>query len=331
MLRSTFQLLSRTEGLFVYSNCKYIFELNGKPTSELCEEFNATYTTPKQAFLGSNLVPVLETQFRFRVGICGVWGGNARTESGFLRKISKFFFSFWETWIFFLQVDLVNPLSNTHTGDTDLRIYDPRKQVGPNLRSGIGWLWKSGVSIPILKIIVSTWGVFKDVKIFRLTCCRSYNSKFVCASNGYERQWNMLKLKSNEYYTRLHSTGVDIPARYKIDSKHKKSTILFTTNRNQNSSHTFGKIQCRPTFCFPWYCDYSDNRKASFPFIPIWCPERTSSSNYPDRHWIIQAALKLRGRMYYKRGSRIIKGITISETHSNWMWCTLHWLALYFR
>jgi len=222
MLRSTFQLLSRTEGLFVYSNYKYIFELNGKPTSELCEEFNATYTTPKQAFLGSNLVPVLETQFRFRVGICGVWGGNARTESGFLRKISKFFFSFWETWIFFLQVDLVNPLSNTHTGDTDLRIYDPRKQVGPNLRSGIGWLWKSGVSIPILKIIVSTWGVFKDVKIFRLTCCRSYNSKFVCASNGYERQWNMLKLKSNEYYTRLHSTGVDIPARYKIDSKHKK-------------------------------------------------------------------------------------------------------------
>jgi hypothetical protein len=60
----------------------------------------------------------------------------------------------------------------------------------------------------------------------------------------------MLNLKSNDYYTRLHSTGVDIPARYTIDSKNNKTTILFTTNLNQNSSQTFGKYSVDPRSIF---------------------------------------------------------------------------------
>jgi len=52
----------------------------------------------------------------------------------------------------------------------------------------------------------------------------------------------LINFKSNDKYTRLHSTGFDIPARYMIESKHNKTTILFTDNPNQNSSHTFGKI-----------------------------------------------------------------------------------------
>jgi hypothetical protein len=32
----------------------------------------------------------------------------------------------------------------------------------------------------------------------------------------------MLNLKSNDWYTRLHSTGVDVATSYMIESKHKK-------------------------------------------------------------------------------------------------------------
>lgn len=153
-----------------------------------------------------------------------------------------FFFSFRDMW--FLQVDVVRPLPNPQTGEPDLRIYDPRRLIGPYLPSGIGWLWNSGVSLPTLKIILSPSGAFMELKIHRVTWYKfsSYCSKFICASTEYERQWNMLNLKSNDLYTRLHSTGAVIPVRYMTDSKHKNPTMLFTANFNQNSSHTFGKI-----------------------------------------------------------------------------------------
>ena len=96
MLRYKFQLLPRTEGLFVCSNFKYIFELNGAPTSDFSEEFNVLYITPKQVLLGWSLVPKAVAQFRFHVSTCAVCGRDTGTGSGFLRKISKFFFSFWD-------------------------------------------------------------------------------------------------------------------------------------------------------------------------------------------------------------------------------------------
>ena len=69
-----------------------------------------------------------------------VFGAETLALSQVFSEKFRSFSSVSEKREFVLQVDLVNPLSNTHTGDTDLRIYDPRKQVGPNLRSGIGWL-----------------------------------------------------------------------------------------------------------------------------------------------------------------------------------------------
>jgi hypothetical protein len=121
--------------------------------------------------LVSSLVPMAEAQFRFHVSICGVCGGNVGTDSGFLPKNVEVFLQFLRH-VIFLQADLVSLLSNTQTGEKNLRIYDPRRQVGPNLPSGTGWLWIPGVSIPILKIIVSSWGVLKESKIHHLTCCR---------------------------------------------------------------------------------------------------------------------------------------------------------------